>query len=111
MAVRAKFRCNSVRLTRATANTAEYDALLAELGLTYGNKTADDEAAQRGIERYRTFDQPTVELNAVADGSDENKAFFSATPNATISMSISNPDAAETFELGRSYYADFTPAP
>jgi len=52
----------------------------------------------------------TVKLNAVVDGSEENKSFSNYTPSATLSMTIDNPAAIGAFVPGKSYYVDFTPA-
>lgn len=41
---------------------------------------------------------------------DDNKPWSEATPQGQISMTITNPDAIEAFELGRYYFVDFTPA-
>lgn len=50
-------------------------------------------------------------LAAVTDNGDpENKAFWSATPNGQITIGVSNPAAAAVFEVGKSYYVDFTEA-
>lgn len=51
-----------------------------------------------------------VSLLAVTQGSEENKAFWNATPAGSISLSISNPAALDKFEAGEEYYVDFTPA-
>lgn len=53
-----------------------------------------------------------VKLSAVysEDPEHENKKFWDATPSADLEMWISNPRAAEFFELGAEYYLDFTPA-
>lgn len=52
----------------------------------------------------------SIVLHTVCDGSEENKAFFSATPLGQISLSTTNPAAAAAFEVGQQYYVDFTPA-
>lgn len=44
------------------------------------------------------------------DGNGVNKTWSAATPQGQIAMSITNPDAIAAFELGKSYYIDFTPA-
>lgn len=44
------------------------------------------------------------------DGIEENKRFAKATPSGSMEMQIDNPPAAEFFELGKSYYLDFTKA-
>ena len=44
------------------------------------------------------------------DGIEENKRYSKATPSGTLEIQIDNPPAAEFFELGKSYYLDFTEA-
>lgn len=51
-----------------------------------------------------------VKLAAVCRGED-NKAWASATPNGSMTMSILNGAASEQFVLGDEFYLDFTPAP
>ena len=43
------------------------------------------------------------------DGKD-NESWSKYTPSGEISMMITNPGAIEKFDLGKSYYVDFTPA-
>lgn len=101
---RAKMRCNSVKLMRSSYVNPKY------AGVNYAEGRA--KAEEDGEEYQIPFDQPTVELGVVAgDDSPENAAFWAATPMGTCQLTISNPDAAETFELGKHYYVDFTPAP
>jgi hypothetical protein len=51
----------------------------------------------------------TLELSAVYDdGIEENRRFAKATPSGKMEIQIDNPSAAEFFELGKSYYLDFT---
>ncbi len=52
----------------------------------------------------------SIKLRAVSDGSPENKAFFQSTPSAELTMAVVNPEAADQFVPGKSYYVDFTPA-
>lgn len=52
----------------------------------------------------------TVSLQAVVAGSEENKAFWDATPAGNIMLHITNPAAKDQFEPGKEYYVDFTPA-
>ena len=54
-------------------------------------------------------DSKSIQLEAVVDGSDENKAFFSQTPSGRISIGCVNPEANKQFEIGKDYYVDFTP--
>lgn len=42
------------------------------------------------------------------DASDEDKAFWTATPSGTLEMQIDNPAAAVQFVPGSVYYVDFT---
>lgn len=53
-------------------------------------------------------DISTIKLNPVTSGSDENKAFFEATPSGSIELGTINADAAAAFDLGKEYYVDFT---
>jgi hypothetical protein len=39
-----------------------------------------------------------------------NKNWSKYTPNGKLEITITNPDAIAAFELGKSYYLDFTPA-
>jgi hypothetical protein len=52
----------------------------------------------------------TIKLTPVTSGSEENKAFYEATPSGSIQLLTLNEEAAKNFELGKSYYVDFTPA-
>lgn len=54
----------------------------------------------------------TVYLSAVysTDPNDPNKAFTDATPSGQLSIVINNDKLAlQTFQIGKSYYLDFTP--
>ncbi|PHJ55753.1 hypothetical protein VF14_36715 [Nostoc linckia z18] len=42
--------------------------------------------------------------------SEENLAFWNATPAGEIKLQITNPQASAQFAVGTSYYVDFTPA-
>ena len=46
----------------------------------------------------------------VSDPDGENKWFAKATPNGQITLGITNPAGLEVFELGKSYYVDFSKA-
>jgi hypothetical protein len=52
----------------------------------------------------------TIKLTPVVGGSEENEAFYEATPSGSIDLMTVNEEAAKNFELGKSYYVDFTPA-
>lgn len=58
----------------------------------------------------RRVDAEKVRLAVVYDGSDENKAWSSATPNGHLEITITNPDAMGKFEPGKSYFLDITEA-
>jgi hypothetical protein len=49
-------------------------------------------------------------LSAVTNTSEENKTFSIYTPNATVKMHITNPDALEFFEAGEEYICKFEKA-
>jgi hypothetical protein len=51
-----------------------------------------------------------IKMSPVYGGSDENKAFFAATPGGDISFYTVNKDAADQVEQGKDYYIDITPA-
>lgn len=110
MSTRAKFRCTAIKFTQsAKPNPALVEAHpdWAEKGYAERRELAE----KAGLPETVPHDQPTVTLSAVTGGSEENESFFSATPIGTIEMTITNPDAAESFELGASYYVDFSDAP
>lgn len=52
----------------------------------------------------------TIKLAPVGGNSEENKAFYSATPGGSIDLQTVNEVAGNQFELGKEYYVDFTPA-
>ena len=59
----------------------------------------------------------TLQMNAVcpaegypADGSDEDNTFAKWTPNASVSIQITNPELFDKFHIGQAYYVDFSPA-
>ncbi|KLK91468.1 hypothetical protein AA309_20130 [Microvirga vignae] len=54
-----------------------------------------------------TPEQQVVRLNPVTGDTEENKAFFQATPGGSIELQVVKPGL---FELGKEYYVDFTPA-
>ena len=54
----------------------------------------------------------TLEFQPVGgEKSEENKAFWEATPSGKIEFGTVNATAAAMFELDSEYYVDFTPAP
>jgi hypothetical protein len=67
------------------------------------------------IERKQHWDRSkgetqTIKLTPVTSGSEENNAFYAATPSGTIELTTLNEEAGKQFELGKEYYIDFTPA-
>lgn len=52
-----------------------------------------------------------LDMSAVYDdGIEENARYAKATPSGTLQIQIDNPPALEFFELGKSYYLDFSKA-
>ena len=51
-----------------------------------------------------------ITLTAVYGGSAENRSFATSTPSGSITFQLNNPNLAEEFKLGQSYYVDFIPA-
>jgi hypothetical protein len=91
MAVRAKFRVDGIDLRQGSVKT------------------------ENG---YESITLPTVRLSAVTgheagatpEDAAENTSFWDATPQGQCSLTITNGGAAEFFELGKSYYLDFSKA-
>ena len=52
----------------------------------------------------------SIKLAPVTSGSEENKAFYEATPSGEISLNTLNQAAGNYFELGKEYYIDFVKA-
>jgi len=56
-------------------------------------------------------DARIIEFGAVtADGVPENERYHKYTPSGTVNITVDNPPAAAQFELGKTFYVDFTPA-
>lgn len=53
-------------------------------------------------------DWKSIKLEAVIDGSEENKAFFRMTPSGLITIGCVNPEANKQFEEGAEYFVDFS---
>jgi hypothetical protein len=51
-----------------------------------------------------------LKFSPVTNGSEENKSFFAYTPSGSVELGTVNEEAWKQFELGKSYYLDFTPA-
>jgi hypothetical protein len=67
-------------------------------------------------ERKNMFNQwsgtkPTTAVVLSPVSGDENKTWAKYTPSGKVELSIDNPDAYEYFELGKTYFVDFTEAP
>jgi hypothetical protein len=53
----------------------------------------------------------TFKFSAVYDQTtEENRRYSKATPNGSLEMTVDNPPAQEFFELGKTYYLDFSKA-
>lgn len=50
-----------------------------------------------------------VRFCAVVDNTKDNASWSEATPSGYLDMNVSNEAAFERFEVGQSYYIDFTP--
>ena len=55
------------------------------------------------------FGWHSITMSPVSGGSEENKAFWAATPGGKIEFNCVNDKAIEQFEVGKEYYVDFTP--
>ena len=44
------------------------------------------------------------------DPNHENKKFWDATPSGELKLGLNKASTADTFELGKEYYLDFSPA-
>ena len=51
-----------------------------------------------------------IKLHAVWGDGKGNESWSKATPSGELTMMITNSDAIDQFELGKSYFIDFTPA-
>lgn len=91
MSVRAKFRLNSYT---------------TEMHMRCLNPTAPRDEARR----YEDVEKRTLNFTPVTNGSEEDKAFWDATPTGSLQLGTVNPAAWEQFEIGKTYYLDFTPA-
>lgn len=75
--------------------------------------------AVRSVEAHReknVVTQEIVTMSAVfaskypEDGSDEDNTYARFTPTASLSITIRNPDLLGKYEVGQTFYVDFTPA-
>ena len=82
MSVRAKFQVNEISRTKhwVTKDDGTHDDLV------------------------------TIKMTPVTGGSEEDDAFWAATPSGRIELGTVNADAVKELVLGESYYVNFTPA-
>ncbi|HAY23447.1 MAG TPA: hypothetical protein DCY27_15060 [Desulfobacterales bacterium] len=59
------------------------------------------------ISRTR-FGWNSIIMSPVSGGSEENKAFWAATPGGRFEFNCVNNKAIEQLEVGKEYYVDFT---
>ena len=52
----------------------------------------------------------TIRLQPVGGGNEEDKKFFASTPSGQVELGVVTAEAGNYFELGASYYLDFTRA-
>ncbi len=68
-----------------------------------------------GPDKAKTAETLTMHAVAAskypADGSDEDNSYAKWSPSANLSINIANPALFGKFEVGQTYYVDFTPAP
>lgn len=50
----------------------------------------------------------TIEFTAVVEGSEENKAFWSATPSGSLKFQCVYPESVSQFEVGKEYFIDIS---
>ena len=55
-------------------------------------------------------ERSSISLSPVTSGSKENEEFYKWTPVGSILLSTINEAAASQFEVGKSYYVDFSAA-
>lgn len=59
------------------------------------------------ISEQITFAFPSKDGPYTADGSDEDQQFARYTPNASLSMTVNNPELIGKFKTGEKFYLDF----
>ena len=52
----------------------------------------------------------SIKMQPVSSGSEENKAFYAATPSGSIDLSVVPEAVGRQFDIGQEFYVDFTPA-
>lgn len=87
-----------------------YNGYEASLSTSYPNRKPDGSIDyQTGVPKeMRTLKfQPVFANN---DPNHENSKFWASSPSGQITLGTVNPEAWSQFELGKSYYLDFTAA-
>jgi predicted ATP-grasp superfamily ATP-dependent carboligase len=73
------------------------------------HEQAEGNVYHPSTEKYGPGVWHAVVLQAVINGSEENKQFYAATPSGEIKMSMVRADTAAQFPIGAEVYVDFTP--
>lgn len=104
MAVRAKFRLNSY-------TTEMYNTYPHKVDVTDAKGTVV--ATRADTSRLVPVEKRTLNFTPVYsdDPDSENRKFWDATPSGSLQLGVVNQDAWGLFDLGKSYYLDFTEAP
>ena len=92
--VRAKFRLNSY--------TTEMHFRSKGARPTDGSPWPTEQVEKRTLNFTPVY--------AGADAPEEDRQFWDATPSGSIQLGVVNQEAWKHFELGKSYYLDFSPA-
>jgi hypothetical protein len=66
---------------------------------------------ERKNQIWYSADRPTTAVVLSAVSGEENKTWAKYTPSGKIELTIDNPDAYDQFELGKTYFVDFSIAP
>jgi len=85
MAVRTKFKVQSITMTEGTR-------------------------PKQDSTEWEVCEVCSVSLVPVGSGSEENKAFWRATPSGQITIGCATIEAAVAFKIGKEFYVDFIPA-
>ncbi|MCK9220245.1 MAG: hypothetical protein M0P47_09380 [Bacteroidales bacterium] len=62
------------------------------------------------VEKAKNQYNEKISLEPVTSGSPENDEFYKTTPSGVIHIFTCNPQAADSFEVGKEYYVNFSPA-
>lgn len=66
---------------------------------------------ERKNQVWYSSDKPTTAVVLTPVSGDENKTWAKYTPGGKIELTIDNPQAYDYFELGKTYFVDFSDAP